>query len=215
MTNLCIINGSPRKQKSNSSYLVGELVKLLDDNIKVKEYYISSLMKDKTLLEETITYDKIIFVSPLYADCFPGTMLDFMPSFEAFIKTKTNIKPDMYCIVNCGFLEGTQNRTAINIMKNYCRRLGFNWRFGVGIGGGEFMSNSRNMPLNSKKKKDIYNAFLELKKDIENNAENQIDDMLVNADIPKSIFKFVANMSWKSMGKKNNINSKELYRQIY
>lgn len=215
MINLCFINGSPRKGGSGSSYLISELTKLLDNNIKTKEYYISNLMKDKTLLEEIISYDKIIFVSPLYADCFPSTMLEFMSTFEDFIKGKDNIKIDMYCLVNCGFLEGTQNKIALNIMKNYCKRLNFNWRFGVGIGGGEFMTGSKDMPLNSRMKKPIYNAFLALKEDIENNSTNEINNMLVNAKMPKFIFKFAANLGWKSMAKKNNINPKDLYIQIY
>ena len=74
-------------------------------------------------MNEIISYDKIIFVSPLYADCFPSTMLEFMATFEDFIKDKNNIKIDMYCLVNCGFLEGTQNKIAINILKNYCKTI--------------------------------------------------------------------------------------------
>ncbi|MGH4121575.1 MAG: flavodoxin [Clostridium sp.] len=215
MTNLCFINGSPRKRGSCSSYLISELIKLLDSNIKTKEYYISNLMKDKKSLEEIISYDKIIFVSPLYGDCFPSTMLDFMATFEDFIKEKSNINIDMYCIVNCGFLEGTQNKLALNIMKNYCNRLNFNWRFGVGIGGGEYMTSSKNMPLNSRMKKPVYNSFLALKKDIENKSNNQVDNMLTNAKMPKFIFKFVANLRWKSMAKKNSIKAKDLYKKIY
>lgn len=215
MTNLCFINGSPRKEKSGSSYLLSELANLLDNNIKTKEYYISNLMRDKTLLEEVITYDKIIFSSPLYVDCFPSAMLEFMAIFEDFIKDKNKLKIDMYCLVNCGFLEGTQNRIAINIMKNYCNRLNFNWRFGVGIGGGEFMAGSRDMPLNSRMKKPIYNAFLALKEDIEDKSNAPIDNILVNPKMPKFIYKFAGNIGWKSMAKKNNLKVKDLYKRIY
>jgi len=215
MISLCFINGSPRQERSGSSYLLSELVNLLDSNVKTKEYYIDNLMKDKTLLEEVISCDKIIFASPLYADCFPSTMLEFMTIFEDFIKDKNNLKIDMYCLVNCGFLEGNQNRTAINIMKIYCMRLNFNWRFGLGIGGGEFMSGSRNMPLNSRMKKPVYNAFLALKKDIENTSNAPIDNILVNPKMPKFIYKLAGNMGWKSMAKKNNLKVKDLYKQIY
>jgi len=34
MNSLCIINGSPRKEKGTSSYLINELVQLLNNNIK-------------------------------------------------------------------------------------------------------------------------------------------------------------------------------------
>ncbi|MFV3013465.1 flavodoxin [Clostridium botulinum] len=217
MNSLCVINGSPRKEKGTSNYLINELVSLLNNNIKTKEYYISELMKDKDSLQDVISFNKIIFVSPLYADCLPSTMLDFMIYFEEFLKDKRNLNIDMYCLINCGFLEGTQNTLAIDILKNYCKRIDFNWRFGVGIGGGEFMAGSKNMPLNCKMKMPIYNAFLNLKRDIENNDSNiDISEaILVNAKMPKFIFKLAGNISWKSMAKKNNLKPKDLYKRIY
>ena len=215
MTNLCFINGSPRKERSGSSYLLNELSKLLDNNINAKEYYISNLIKDTTLLEEIISYDKIIFASPLYVDCFPSTMLEFMAIFEDFIKDIRNLKIDMYCVVNCGFPEGDQNKTAINIMKNYCTRLNLNWRFGVGIGGGEFIAGSKDMPLNSYMKKPVYKAFLSLKDDIENNSSANTDNIIVNPNMPKFIYKLAGHIGWKSMAKKNNLKTKDLYKQIY
>ncbi|WP_297427963.1 flavodoxin [Clostridium sp.] len=215
MTNLCIINGSPRKGKGTSGYLINELIKLFNGNIRVKEYYISNLIANKTLLNEITSYNKIIFVSPLYADCFPSTMLEFMSVFEEFTKEKGNIKLDMYCLVNCGFIEGTQNKTAINIMKNYCNRLKFNWRFGVGLGGGEFIAGSKDMPLNSRMKRPVYNAFLALKEDIENSSYEIKNDILTNAKMPKFIFKIAGNLAWKAMAKKNSLKPKDLYRQIY
>lgn len=215
MTNLCIINGSPRKGNGTSSYLISELIKLFNTGVKTKEYYINNLMKDKALLEEIITYDKVIFVSPLYADCFPSTMLEFMAIFENFINEKDNINLDMYCLINCGFIEGTQNKTAINIMKHYCNRLNFKWRFGVGIGGGEFMKGSKDMPINSRIKKPVYNAFLALKEDVESSDYQPKNDILTNAKIPKFIFKLAGNSGWKSMAKKNNLKARDLYKQIY
>ncbi|APH17002.1 hypothetical protein NPD5_3720 [Clostridium sporogenes] len=218
MNSLCIINGSPRKENGTSNYLINELVQLLNNNIKTKEYYISELMEDKNSLQDVISFNKIIFVSPLYADCLPSTMLDFMIYFEDFIKYKKNLNMDMYCLINCGFLEGTQNILAIDILKNYCKRIGLNWRFGVGIGGGEFMASSKNMPLNCKMKMPVYNAFLDLKKDIENSSSSNptcSEAILVNAKMPKFIFKLAGNMSWRATAKKNNLKPKDLYKRIY
>lgn len=215
MINVCFINGSPRKQNSGSSYFISELTNLFSDNVNTKEYFISNIMKDKALLEEIISYDKIVFVCSLYVDCLHSSMLDFMYIFEDSIKEKGNVKLDMYSIVNCGFIEGTQNEVVLNIMENYCKRLNFNWRFGVGIGGGEFMSTSKDMPLDSFMKKPVYNGFLALKEDIENNSTNKSDNIFVNAKMPKFLFKFFANNYWKVEAKKNNLKTKELYNQIY
>lgn len=216
MINLCIINGSPRKGQGTSSYLIGELTKLFGNNVKTKEYYISNFIKNKDLLNEIVSYDKVIFVSPLYADCFPSTMLDFLSTFEDFLKNKKdNLNIDMYGLVNCGFLEGTQNKTALNILKNYSKKINFNWRFGLGIGGGEFMKDSKDMPINSRMKKPVYDAFLTLTQDIENNSDDPIDNILTNAKMPKFIFKLAANHGWRIIAKRNKLKAKDLYKQIY
>lgn len=76
-----------KERKGTSNYLINELISLLN-NIKTKEYYISELMKDKDSLQDVISFNKIIFVSPLYADCLPSTMLNFMIYFEEFLKNK-------------------------------------------------------------------------------------------------------------------------------
>lgn len=215
MINLCIINGSPRKGQGTSSYLINELTKLLSTNVKSKEYYISNLVNDENLLNELLLYDKVIFISPLYADCFPSTMLNFLATFEDFLKDKNTPNIDMYGLVNCGFLEGIQNKIALDILKNYSKRINFNWRFGLGIGGGEFLKGSKNIPLNSRMKKPVYNAFLTLKNDIEDNSNNSIDNIFTNAKMSKLIFKLAGNHGWKSMAKKNNLKVKDLYKQIY
>lgn len=215
MISVCFINGSPRKQNSSSSYFINELTKLFDDNVKTKEYFISDLMKDKTLLEEIIHYDKIVFVCSLYVDCLHSSMLDFMYVFEDFIKEKNNIKLNVYGIVNCGFIDGTQNQIILNIMEHYCKRLNLNWCFGIGIGGGEFMTSSKTIPLNSFMKRPIYRGFLALKKSIENNFNTKSDNILVNAKMPKAIFKFIGNNYWKVLAKKNNLSVKDIYKQLY
>ena len=77
------------------------------------------------------------------------------------------------------------------------------------------MTGSKDMPLNSRMKKPVYNAFLALKEDIENNSNDHVDNILTNAKMPKFIFKFAGNVGWKSMAKKNNLKAKDLYKQIY
>lgn len=81
-------NGSPHKERSGSSYLISELTKLLNNNFNSKEYYISNLMRDNILLEEITTYDKIIFVSPLYADVFQVLCLNSWLLLKILLKEK-------------------------------------------------------------------------------------------------------------------------------
>lgn len=77
------------------------------------------------------------------------------------------------------------------------------------------MAGSKNMPLNSRIKKPVYNAFLTLKQDIETNSNSSVDDILVNPKMPRFLYKLAGNMGWKSMAKKNNLKPKDLYKRIY
>lgn len=81
-----------KKRKSNSSYLIKELSNLLNSTTQTKEYFINNIMKDDSLIEEIILCNKIVFVSPLYADCFPSAMLDFMSRFEDILNKKIHLK---------------------------------------------------------------------------------------------------------------------------
>lgn len=61
-------------------------------------------------------------------------------------------------------------------------------------------------------KKFVYNVFLILKNDIEDNFNNLIDNIFINVKMFKFIFKFVGNYGWKFMVKKNNLKVKDFYK---
>lgn len=214
MNKICFINGSPRKKTSGSSYFIKKLTSMLNNSLEVKEFFIDELMSDETLCNETLSYNKIVFVSPLYVDCLPVEMLTFMIEFEKFIKTKENLNIDVYALINCGFLEGPQNHIALDIIKNYTKRLNLNWRFGVGLGAGEFLKSSDSMPLNTGIKKEIYNAFLELKKDLEGTSIDKKENIFASPKVPKWFFIAIANHSWVTAAKKNGLKKSDIYKQL-
>ena len=43
----------------------------------------------------------------------------------------------IYCIINCGFREGEQNITALNIVKNWCDKVLIEYSGSILIGAGE------------------------------------------------------------------------------
>ena len=52
----------------------------------------------------------MLLVFPLYADGIPATLLNFLKSLENNLPDK---KPVISVIINCGFLEYTQNDLAV------------------------------------------------------------------------------------------------------
>lgn len=225
MKKVYLINGSPRGTNSASQYFIDEVCKLLDkEKIEIEEISIIDFRKStdkEKIYTEVINSDNIIFTFPLYVDSLPSIVIEFLIGFENFIKNRENFMdvrrlPRVYAIVNCGFFEGQQNRYAVQIMKNFCDKVHFTWRFGIGIGAGEFMRETQNnIPLNKNPKQKIYKALQDMKEDIENNVETPKNNIFESPQFPKFLFKFMGNRGWIKMGKLNKISKKQLYAKPY
>lgn len=136
------INGSPKKKLSVSSYLLG-LVRLLVRGEVVKDQ-VRNAGDYKRILNSIVDADNVIFGLPLYVDGVPSHMLSFMKEMERFCIEK-NIQLSVYVVSNGGFIEGCQNRPLMQVFENFCKRCNFQWRGGVGIGGGVMLNVMRIM----------------------------------------------------------------------
>mgnify|MGYP003299878163 CR=1 FL=1 len=106
-----IINGSPKVINSNSSYFINIIAKNLD------EYNIFELKKGNynSIIESINKSKTIILAFPLYVDSPTSITLSFL---DYIIDNKISLKKkNIYTIINCGFREGEQNITALNIIK--------------------------------------------------------------------------------------------------
>lgn len=114
------------------------------------------------------------------------------------------------------FFEGEQNKHAVDIIKNFCKKVGFRWRFGIGIGAGEFMRETQvSIPLNVGPKKNIYKAFQEISKDIEEDFGQEKGDIYLSPKLPRTLFFFAGNRHWVKESKLKNIDKKRLYAKPY
>lgn len=213
MSKLCFINGSPRRETSCSTYLSKELLSLFNSPMESKEFFVGDLLKNKNILGDIVTFDKIIFITPLYIDSLPSPLLEFLTVFEEFLHTKESLNIPIYAIINCGFIEGHQNKIALKILENFCEKVNLSWKFGIGVGGGEFMRDSKSMPLQFFIKKPVYNALVSLKEHIENNSTANCENIYANGKIPRRLFISMGNNFWKQGAKKNNLKSVDLYKQ--
>jgi len=74
--------------------------------------------------------------------------MKFLEDYYIYRKNKGEINKiiRVYTIVNCGFPEPKINTEAIRVIKNFFKRLNLNWRFGIGIGMGEFVGTTKVLP---------------------------------------------------------------------
>lgn len=216
MINICIINGSPRRSSSNSKYITDKLLNVFDKEINSKTYYVNDILKNTELFNELITYSNVIITSPVYADSFPSSTLDFLWQFGDFLSSKEALNINLYGIVNCGFNDGLQTRCSLNILKNFAISNNLSWKIGVGIGSGEMLVGMKSAPWKKGPKKPVYDALIQIKNSIENNITISNDIIVATLKFPKRLFILIANYRWKIQCKNNyGISSKEIYKKIY
>ncbi len=210
MNKICFVNGSPRGKASASKRLIDKVIEMLDKQVTQTHEIcvVESLSKNTTEKDFTLmsTMNSIIFVFPLYIDAIPSNLLEYMYAFDEYLscqpQTPDYTHPRVYSIINNGFIEGRQNTNALQIMAHYAERIGYSWRFGIGIGAGEFVKETMEViPLQSRMKRNIYNALVKLTTELESQEITQHNNIMTNPSIPKFLFMATGNRHWTSEAK--------------
>lgn len=137
-----LINGSPKRKISVSSYLLG-IVRVLVSGEVVSEH-VRNQSDHKRVLENIKDADAVVIGLPLYVDGVPSHMLAFLKEMEQFC-LEHNIRVRVYALSNGGFIEGRQNKPLMQVLENFCKRSNLEWCGGIGIGGGVMLNVMRIM----------------------------------------------------------------------
>lgn len=79
--------------------------------------------------------DVVCLFVPLYVDGLPSHIVEFLIQAEGCCKNHP-CQFRLYVLANNGFVEGKQNRPALNMLQAWCERAEITWGGGIGIGGG-------------------------------------------------------------------------------
>lgn len=204
---IMMINGSPKRKNSNSSYFL-DLLKEKLENIDIIEYSLIQTTNYEQIICDISKIEVIILALPLYVDSPPSHVIRFLSYAEENYKAQSS-KVKVYVISNCGFYEGKQNHIAIKILKCWCKRMGFQWGQGIGIGSGEMMGTLKNIPLTKGPNKNLGRAINELANNV---IKKQSGDEIYTLPsyFPQIAFRFSANSFWIQKAKKNGLKKKDL-----
>ena len=194
-----LISGSPKITNSNSLYFLKSISEYLD------EYNIFEIKKKKynEILNSIDKSDIIVFAFPLYVDSPTSIMLNFL---DYIIDKKISLENKLiYVIVNCGFREGKQNITAVNIMKRWCQKVNATYGSSILIGAGEIVGKEKYKFISKKAIKDI-KFFANIVKEKQTH-----EDIITTMDlINNKFYCYLANLSWNKKGKINGLSKSEL-----
>lgn len=205
--NISIINGSPKSGKSTSGLLIKYLLQEMGEcNAQVFKCTLQT-----TELAKIACSDVLVLVFPLYVDSIPSQLLQLLIILEEL----KNLNHDMmvYCIVNNGFFEGTQNYVAIQQIKNWCAAADLNWGQGVGIGAGEMLPFTANIPLKHGPNKNIGYAISSLAANLRNKKSGK--DSFVSPNWPRFLWRIQSTkFFWIPRARSNSLKKQDLYRRV-
>ena len=194
-----LINGSQKKKNSNSRYFLNYISEYLE------EYNIFDLNKDsyEDILNNINISENIVIAFPLYVDSPTSITLKFL---DYIYDNKIDLdNKKLYVIINCGFREGPQNITGLEIIKRWCAKVNLVYGGSILIGAGEIVGNPKYKFITKKAHKKLH----EFSVDVSNNSLSKT--FITSMDLLNNkIYVKLANQSWTKKGKKNKLTKEDL-----
>ena len=187
------INGSPKLTNSNSNYFLNKL----SPKDKIKFVY-----KDKfsEILKSIKKIDTIILAFPLYVDGPPNKVIEL---FEYIKNNKINIKnKKIYTIINCGFWEAKQNRTASLIVEDFAINNGAKYMGSFNIGAGEIIGKCDKKKIYRLASLPFLIKIRKFKARINKGKKVTLETTI--RPMTKGLYVYLANCSWKKQMIKND-----------
>ena len=208
---IMMIDGSPKVSKSNSEYFLSVLSNFIEGKDIVK-YRLSKKLDYEKIISNIKNIDILVLAFPLYVDSLPSHVLEFFSILEENFKEELK-DITVYVIANCGFYEGNQNKTALKIMRCWCKKMNLKWGQGIGIGAGEMMGGLSNVPMGKGPNTSLGLALEDLARNINEGSSGE-DIFTIPSMFPRFAFRLAANRFWISKASKNGLRKKDLNKCI-
>ncbi len=208
---IALINGSPKVGNSSSRWLLSELKTFLvqkEQTTEIIEIEMHTPVVAEQDMEALCGAQVWVFACPLYVDGIPSHLLSCLIQLEQEKQRWQNRGSRSYGIVNCGFYEGIQAETALELFKNWCAKAEACWGGGLGVGGGGGLSQMPDTKNGQGPKAPIRSALREMADQIV--ACGEMENMYQSVAFPRSFYKMAAQMGWRKMIKANGKKVKDL-----
>jgi len=202
MKNICFINGSLRGKEASSLAFINRVSNTLGNSEFNKEFITVRAKISEAYPEDTVKKiagaDAVIMAFPLFSYGLPGALMRLLEDYSSYISRGNEYKREtrVYVIVNCGFPRPAINEEAVRTVRNFCRRLGLNWRFAVCIASGPVAAVTQKIPLLNLK---ISSAYRAIAMDIENSGSRKMENFYIKPVLPEPIILMIKAQFEKKM----------------
>lgn len=204
-----LLNCSLRGEGANSRAFLEKVKENMSTEASLLDF-VKFLKSEDELLKTLSLAKEIVLAMPLYVDGIPSHVIRIM---EKLAKLDHNGAKNIYVITNMGFFESKQTTNLLQMMKNWCNEIGYNYCGALAIGAGEMVGPlMRKIPLDKGPVKDAGTALLRMAGCIDSNVP--FEDYYTGSNgFPRFIYLMMANRGWVRQIEANGLKKSDLYRR--
>jgi len=195
-----LLVGSPKGLgRSNSSRLGGLVLERLERRGWTSEsiHLHAAVRSEESRAELMGAIDRasvVVFASPLYVDTLPAPAIRALELIAEHRRSDDSARiPRFVSIVNCGFVEPSQNDTCQQLLARFAQSARFEWASGVSTGGGGTIT---------KRIREAFDILVEAL-DIEILVPDEVERLTRRPLLPRWLYIVVGNAMWRRMAAKN------------
>lgn len=202
--NIALINASPKpkNEKSSSGLLLRVVRGFLPEDADVEELHFRQMTLPDGAPEALEHADVWVFAAPLYVDGLPSHLVSCLSKISDL-----NTNAAIFGILNCGFYEGEQAKTALQILRNWADRSSNRWCGGIGIGGGGALAALPD--TGTRGPRGPVDAACKQLADAASSGKSMGEEY-VRIDFPRFLYKLAAQAGWRQSIRKNGGHMRDL-----
>ena len=197
-----LLVGSPKGLERSHSARLGRLIasRLEERGWNSESIHLHAAVQAvegrRELFEAIDRADLVLFAAPLYVDSLPAPAIRAL-ELVAEHRRSSDVEqvPRFVSIVNCGFVEPSQNDTCQRILRRFADRAAFNWLTGVSLGGGG------QIPKRIRQALEILVEAL----DLGILVPHEVERLTRKPWMPSWLYVIGGNVMWKRMADRNGV----------
>lgn len=216
-----LLIGSPKGKNSSSASLGAYLLNKIEKyDIAVETVHLHSEISNEAkriqFLEKIEEADYIILAAPLYVDTLPAKVIKALSLIaenrkKLYVNDIKSAKNQSFiAVVNCGFPEAEQNKTALKVYEQFAKEAKFKYLGGIAIGMGGAVS-GKSLAEMGGMAKNLIEGLDQAADDIV--RDHRLSDSVIEKTSKplisqKWLYTLIGNFSWRFQGFQNGVYRK-------
>lgn len=202
---ILLLVGSPKGLEKSNSARLGRLVVdgLVECGWASESIHLHAAVESeegqRELLEAIDRADVVLFAAPLYVDSLPAPAIRALERIAAHRRPAGAKRPPRFVsIIQCGFVEPSQNDTCQRILRRFVDRVGFEWIGGVSLGGGGRIA---------RRARSAIDLLIEAV-DLEILIPDEVERLTRKASVASRLYVIAGNAAWRGWASKNGVKDR-------